>query len=73
MTTTLNMLDEGMHTVINDVSPKGLLDASVIMPFELSSLVLLRLLKDMMKGGKDIAESYRQYMNNLVRPFLFRL
>ena len=73
MTTALNLVDEGMQMMTRESTPYSLLDASILLPTEISSLVSLRLLKDMTGGQHDVLETYQQSMRGLVTSLLHSL
>ena len=66
LATTLTLVDEGMRTVTREATVYSLLGASVLLPLELSSIISLRLLRDVTGGHQDILETYQQYMKGLV-------
>ena len=70
ITIACRLVDEGMKKVIQRLLQNSLLDKSVFMPFEVALLVNFQLLRDITGPHPDITDSYREYLNSLVRSFV---
>jgi hypothetical protein len=70
ITKAFNLVSKGIKKVVRSLTQKSLLEKSVFMPFEVASLVNSQLLQDITGPHPDITDSYREYLNSLVRTFV---
>lgn len=63
----LRLAETSIESLIRRLRSKSLVKYTVLMPFEIFSLVSLRLLHDVTGPHLDITETYREYIRTLVR------
>jgi len=65
-----SLMDKGMKMVVQGLGQNSLLAKSVLMPFEVASLVNFQLLQGVRESLPDISETYFEYLKKLV-SFVF--
>lgn len=70
MNTCASLIEQGMKKVVQSLNRKSLLERSVFMPFEVTSLINFQLLQDLTgTQSGDISETYSVSLKRLVSYF----
>lgn len=61
-----SLISGGVQKIVQASSNKNLLDDAAVLPMDITSLIMMELLRDQVGKADDIAETYSQFLSFLV-------